>query len=442
MRSNQAPQINNEKFLQWCSTHTNDFLPMLERAKGVQVYLPWKKERHKAPGGCPPEAWWSLLQMGRDLKVVSQELKSTSGEHFVLSTFFEIQSLLHEIDLNSGVTELPQLSPAQKRSPEKAYRKYLIRHTLEEAIASSQMEGASTTRAVARKMLIEKRAPKDRSEQMIFNNFNTINKLNEWKDEPLSEELLFRIHRSITEETLEDEKQGRYRTVADDIVVADTFGKTIYIPPSAELLPERVAKLIDFANQPEIVNGRFLHPVLKAVLLHTLLAYEHPFCDGNGRTARALFSWSLLRDNYWQTAYVSVSRELMKNRNAYDNAYIDMEECHFDTTYNVLVNLRAFRDALQSLNQYMTKTLSNVSVARDRIGDKFNPRQFDLLEHSLRHPDYVYKPAEHAKWHNITLNTARSDMQGLQAEGYLSQDFQGRAQVFRSTGLFLTQSEV
>ena len=74
---------------------------------------------------------------------------------------------------------------------------YLISSLMEEAIYSSQMEGAATTRKVAKEMLRKRMAPKDKSQQMIHNNYQTIRFIVEHKDEPLSEELLLRVHLSV-----------------------------------------------------------------------------------------------------------------------------------------------------------------------------------------------------------------------------------------------------
>jgi len=63
------------------------------------------------------------------------------------------------------------------------------------------------------------------------------------------------------------------------------------------------------------VNGRdtepFIHPAIRAMILHFWLAYDHPFVDGNGRTARALFYWAMLRPGHTTNtclAWISGSR--------------------------------------------------------------------------------------------------------------------------------------
>ncbi len=51
----------------------------------------------------------------------------------------------------------------------------------------------------------------------------------------------------------------------------------------------------------------FIHPVIRAILLHFMLAYDHPFVDGTGRTARALFYWSMAHQGYWLMDFISIT---------------------------------------------------------------------------------------------------------------------------------------
>lgn len=89
---------------------------------------------------------------------------------------------------------------------------YLISSLMEEAIYSSQMEGAATTRKVAKEMLRKKMTPKDKSQQMISNNYQTIQFITEHKEEPLSSELLLRIHQLMTNNTMQNpEEAGCFR---------------------------------------------------------------------------------------------------------------------------------------------------------------------------------------------------------------------------------------
>jgi hypothetical protein len=75
-----------------------------------------------------------------------------------------------------------------------------------------------------------------------------------------------------------------------------------------------------------------VHPVLRAILLHFMIGYDHPFADGNGRTARALFYWSMARSGYWLMEYTSISHILRKAPARYMRAYLHTETDKNDTT--------------------------------------------------------------------------------------------------------------
>ncbi len=436
MKSLNAPKIDEKEHLSWKLNHPREWENVLTKARQETEYLPWRKVRYmEAPPEMSKEIWWTLLQEARNLKPINPLLKGQHGTPFLLANIPQIQQMLHQIDKCAGfavTTEHPLPDFNAMR------RMYLQQSQVLEAISSSQLEGAATTRQVAKQMLTENRPPRDNSERMIFNNYNTITQLNEWKNEPLSEALLFKIHQALTADLLETSKQGRYRTAEDNVVVANTHGETVYIPPPAHSLPKRIDNLIQFANAQHS-GTNFLHPVLKGILLHTILAYEHPFYDGNGRTARALFYWCLLREGYWLTPYISISKELHSDNN-YHKAYLDMEHCALDTTYCILVNLKAFLRGIEKFQSYVQPASNHMRQVKEKFGKQFNRRQIALLEHTLRHTSYHYTVEEHRRWHDIVLNTARSDLMDLVAKGYLKKHTYGRKTTFADTGLFTSLS--
>lgn len=95
---------------------------------------------------------------------------------------------------------------------------------MDEAIASSQIEGAATTRRVAKEMLRTGRPPQTRGERMILNNFRTVSRIGDLGDKPLTTSVLLELQASLTEGTLADPGEvGRLRTPIDDddIIVGD-----------------------------------------------------------------------------------------------------------------------------------------------------------------------------------------------------------------------------
>ena len=191
---------------------------------------------------------------------------------------------------------------------------------MEEAITSSQLEGAATTREVAKDLIRTGRKPRDNSEQMILNNFRTMQKIREWKDLPLTPELVFDIHRLVTDNTMEDPTAaGRLRREDEKRVVADDTGEVYHDPPDARELPARLEAMCAFANGATPDN--FIHPAVRAVLLHFWLAYDHPFVDGNKRIAFATMDVFLRMNGYRlktssQAAY-EVIITMFENRELY-----------------------------------------------------------------------------------------------------------------------------
>lgn len=167
--------------------------------------------------------------------------------------------------------------------------RYLVNSLIDEAITSSQLEGASTSHLVANGMIRTGRAPRDVSERMIWNNYRAMQRIIELQEEPLSVDLVLEIHRIVTEGTLErPETAGRLQTPGEErIAVYSDQNTVVHVPPPASELPARPARVCDFANGAETES--YMPTVLRAITVHFMIGYDHPFEDGNGRTARALF---------------------------------------------------------------------------------------------------------------------------------------------------------
>ena len=201
------------------------------------------------------------------------------------------------------VTEL--IPPAHKR-------RYLMSALMEEAIRSSQIEGAATTRRVAKEMLRKNITPRDRSQRMILNNYRTMALLQEQRNAEMTEELLLQIHRSMVRGTLEHSAdEGRFRTAEDEVYVEHQLThEVVHTPPPATELADFMQLFLSLCNDRE--QPMFIHPILRGIIIHFLIGYMHPFVDGNGRTARALFYWYMLRSGYSLLEYLSISQVIYK----------------------------------------------------------------------------------------------------------------------------------
>ncbi len=391
-------------------------------------YRHWDELKHRAPPeGMTQEEWWCGLKLKRLASMKLLPLLDRNGEPFRFSVPDEIARQLHEIDLGAGgrigVLE-PVINPDTRDQ-------YLIRSLMEEAITSSQLEGAVTTREVAKEMLRTGRPPRDKSEQMILNNFRTMRRIRELKNQPLTLEMVLELHRMVTEDTLDNgDAAGRLRRPDELITVEDDAGEIMHLPPRAAELPKRMESMCAFANGEPLEP--FIHPAVRAMILHFWLAYEHPFVDGNGRTARALFYWAMLRADYWLFEYVSISDILKRAPVKYYRAFLHAETDENDLTYFLLHQSDVIRKAIDKLHDYISRKTKEVRENGKMLRNwrHLNLRQQALVGHALRHPGAFYTVEGHQRSHDTAYDTARRDLLGLVDEGLLDQQKSGKRMVF------------
>jgi Fic family protein len=400
-------------------------------AEANREYYHWEKLRHRpTPKGISPEQAWRLVKWTRLAQRRPLPVQDVKGRAFSYWLPDEAQAVLHEVDLGSGTTlAVGEGTPASLGAMR---GRLIVSSLMEEAIATSQIEGAVTTRKVAKEMLRTNRRPRNRSEQMIVNSYRTIQFLRDRLEEPLSIDLLSEIQASMTRDTLDDPTaSGRLRAPGEDIAIVDARdNEVVFVPPPAELLLARLENLVVFANAP----GRepFIHPLVKAAVLHFWLAYEHPFVDGNGRTARALFYWFMLKSGYWLFEFLTISRIILAAPAQYYRSFLYSEQDDNDLTYSVLFQLRATQRALQALRKYLAAKQAEQQrmAAALRKFPGLNHRQRALIDHALTHPDHVYTFQSHQRSHGISRVTARNDLLGLVERGLLTPSKSGKQREF------------
>jgi hypothetical protein len=209
-------------------------------------YLHWDALRHrKPPADLTHEEWWLGMKFSRVSAQEEMPLLDKSGRHFGLVYVPPVRQGLHKIDQSFGMTAKPAGPSAEVHDMVGAHgRKYLLASSLmEEAIRSSQLEGASTTRTQAKEMIRERRAPRDKSERMILNNFQAMERIEDLAEEPLTQETVFELHSVLVDGTLDDpSKAGVFRTEEDNVVVELLHTiETAHVPPPADELEERLA---------------------------------------------------------------------------------------------------------------------------------------------------------------------------------------------------------
>lgn len=389
-------------------------------------YRHWETlKRLVPPPSISSEEWWAAIKLARASLRRPIALVDKQGRPFTYCLVDPVLELLHEIDANSTG---PIASDDSITNPQTRDR-YIQSSLIEEAITSSQLEGAATTREVAKEMIRSGRSPMDKSERMILNNYRAIKQIKSVVDRDLSEDLVIDLHRTVTQGTIAANALGHHlRAPNDGIGVYDERSNQIlHDPPHASEIAKRMRAMCRFAN--ESPPGAFLHPVLKSIILHFWLAYDHPFTDGNGRTARALFYWSMLRQRYWLFEFVSVSKIIRTAPARYGRSFLYTETDENDLTYFILHQLSIVKRSIDELRAYLDRKAGEIReterLLRARVS--LNHRQLAILSHALRHPGSRYSIESHKSSHDVTYQTARTDLLGLEEKALLVRSKRGKA---------------
>jgi len=398
-------------------------------------YYHWDKLRHLKlpPYNMSHEEWWLALKFSRRTLYKNIPHADKYGNYFVYAEPDVVRRLLHEVDIHGG----GELKASEQVANPNTRDTYLINSLIEEAITSSQLEGAATTRKVAKEMLRQKRKPTNKSEMMIVNHYTAMEFINDISNEELTPELIYELHKILTINTLGNPNAVGKLRISDDIYVCDDRdATTLHVPPKAEELAKRLHNICEFANAKD--DSIFLHPVIRAIILHFLLAYDHLFEDGNGRTARALFYWSMLKQGYWTMAFISISRILKAAPAKYARAYLYTETDDNDVTYFIVHQLEVINNAIKDLLKYLERKANELKTVEQLINKSsglqklLNYRQIALLNRALKRPESIFYVESHRGAHNVTYDTARTDLLKLVEFGLLEKKKIGKAFVFNA----------
>lgn len=402
---------------------------VLTRRESAMVgdYLSWDAMRFKTPpDGLTVEEWWWSTRMSR--KSVERPITALHDKAGTPFTYTLPDALLR---LNDIVTRgaSGQISISEQVTDASTRDRYVVSSLIEEAITSSQLEGAATSRRVAKEMIRTGRRPKDLSERMIFNNYMAMQRIVELREREFTPDLVCEVHRIVTEGTLEN-PHGAGVVQSDDserIAVWGDGDQLLHRPPPVAELKDRLQRLCDFANGEDA--GYYVPPALRAITIHFMMGYDHYFEDGNGRTARALFYWSMLKEGFWLTEFLTISKILKQAPAKYARSFLLTEQDEGDLTHFLLFHLNVIVRAIDELHRYLSKKAGDLRSLQSRIREmpaQFNYRQLAVLEHAVKNPSASYSAESHARSHNVSEQSARNDFADLEARGLLVRVRRGR----------------
>lgn len=378
------------------------------------IYYYWDKIKNlTSPEGLSKLEFWALIKQVRKIVSSKTPIKAENGDFFKWLRLDYTDEFLHKIDVQMGGKIFAEykdiITPYGKQ-------RLLTKSIIEEAIASSQLEGAVTTTPMAKKILVENLPPKNKSEQMIVNNYKTMQALqNDYVDKKLSKEMLFELHALITKNTVNADKIYRYRIDADNITLNDQIKYIYHVPPKEKFLESEMERLVLFAND-ESKEG-FIHPIIKAIFLHFWIGYLHPFYDGNGRLARTLFYWYLLKNDYWAVQYLPISLVIKESPAKYGMAFVYAEQDDLDLTYFYDFHMRKIMQAQKNFVDYLHRKTEENALMATALDTSFtlNDRQKEVLKYLLLKDETSYiTPSSYKTLYKVSKMTAISDLKKLE----------------------------
>jgi len=368
-------------------------------------YLHWTEVKFRDTSDIDPDIVWTRMKLSRKDSAHVLNFGSFQIQYNITN---DIQRQLHRIDTlpSTGYLIIDPLYP-------RMYDEFSINCIMEESIASSQIEGADTSSDCAKNILRKNSKPQNLSERMIVNNYRAMQTVVSKKDETLTKDLILDIHRYVTYGTIDNEYSGKFRT-DNNIVVSDPSDGTIYYTPiDSNEIESAIDSLCTFINNDE----EFIHPVIKGIILHFMIAFIHPFQDGNGRVARTLFYWYMLGKGYSHIEYLSVSKYIKSHRGRYSDAYQLSETDDNDITYFLKFNLDVIEEAIDNLPDIIDNFSSDFDL--DTMNLDINHRQKNIISYMINEKQNISVEYIMNRY-GVSKNTARSDIRKLIESGILT----------------------
>ncbi len=398
-------------------------------------YLPYDEFRHRVPSHLDPTLAWALTKLSRIMQYSPLIYLGEPSQpcHFIFTP--TVQKALSHTDRHTTTGALEWMS---SKIGEEHHFKYLLKDLIEdEAVSSSQLEGAATTTLIAKDMLKRNRKPRTPDEKMILGNLKMMTFAWNNRNQPLSLDLILEMHKIGTED-IDNEKYtpGVFRKT-DDVAVVDSDGETVYVPPTAKDIKKRLKKIVEWANAyHEVTESReYIHPLIKAICLHFAIGFEHPFRDGNGRVARTLFYWFMFKNDYAAFRYIAISTLLKRAPIKYGKSYLYTETDDMDLTFFIDYQCSVILRTIHDFKLAYQKTCEDVEAFNRWIWEsglygKLSEKQRIIFQVAKGKANQSFTAANVKENLDCSYNTASTALNGLVEIGVFEKKKKGREWTF------------
>ncbi|MBN1141215.1 MAG: Fic family protein [Deltaproteobacteria bacterium] len=298
-------------------------------------YWHWDKLKDlQPPKDWSVEEWWAGMKWARNRQAKNLPFVGKNGEAFNLVTPACVLTQLNWLEQN--LRQRYPISEAGLGGGSGAAQVRMV-----EAASSCALDSVAEMRVPRLSFLQEGREPQNADEWMISSNHQALELILGRSAAELTPDLMLELQRLLVSHPFADSsKVGRFRMEEDGI------GELWHDPPKVTGLEERLFRICSFANDP-VAMGILIHPIVASVILHLMILYDQPFAAANGRLARALFLWSMLKNGYEHAELLSLSSVLIAARGHYERSFRYVVSDGNDATYFVIHQLDALIKACQ-----------------------------------------------------------------------------------------------
>ncbi len=376
-----------------------------------EQYLPLKNIKYRLKHlNISPNRW-------NELKFKIQTLRKMGAVPFFLSSIDKKFWYFPSDSLNKKIHNIESLGNKLYDKIENygsLKKGFLANSTIEEAITSAIYEGANSTRSKAKALIAAKKSPQNKDEWMLINNYFAMRFIKRNSTYPVSNRLILKIHEIVSRNTLEGDDAnfcGKFRD--DKVYIGEHEGITH--TKIEETLNEVIA----------LISGhpRFIHGLIKGILFHYFIAYIHPFFDGNGRTARTLFYFKMIKNDLKFVELLSISANLKEHGKRYERSFELVKEHDLDMTFFIDFCLDSLIAALEEV-EIKVNYLMNFSSLESSMG--INPNQVSLLQRMALNKYRPFTIEEYAKDIGKSREIARRELKGLLKKGLLKEEKKGK----------------
>lgn len=373
-------------------------------------YLDWDKVQHmtlKPISLSNAEIWESAVSLRNQGAIRQIDIE---GDSFRWSISNDMEQVLREIDVHvAGGRGLLDVMVAKND------HRYIINALIDETMASAQLAGFSVTKKMVKELLLKKKTTSSPTEQALTNLNKCLQKVKEWESAEITIEKILELHQLLTKDTIRLKAIGQFRTNNKyDVTAIDLAGG--YKGVDFKDINKWMQWLVQFLNDNKYPF--YIHPVIKAGIAEYLISYIRPFRDGNGRLARLIAFWYLLKQGYWGMEYMSASNVVTKLKAQYLKSFVRSQQGD-DIGYFIHFKTQAIKMAYRSLKDSLQRTNKEKETNPFVKLDGVNIRQAAALHWIKDEPEKIVTIRELRSGFGVSKETARTDLTALIEMGWL-----------------------